>query len=417
MMSLNFVNQKHANKSKLKPILKGIVNFPKVVHEVYSCLKSRDILVEVDVDLEEVNSLGYDLYALNASYEDNKWITKLSNLKNDEVLLSWELAKKHFVQSNHITFKRSAVKSPILLKDGSLILSNGGTNNLYKLNSESELVWVNREFRFHHSMNLDHNGDIWACVEGTTQKIDNTSFHYEEALCKIDPNTGEIVYKKSLLDMFLENDLGYVYNYTHGTDLQSHIDDLHHNDVKPVLVDGDLQKKGDLWLSLRHRSMIVQYRPSTEKIIRVIQQDFYNQHNVEIHSDTKISFFNNNISFLYDHERLNKPSFFSLLPHSDSVNEYAEVVVYDLESESFCSLYPNKFEHYQIYTFTQGKHYLLGNGDLFVEEWDTGKVYLFNENEVLLEKYFNRPREDGYVGYPHWVRIYENLDFLDSTIL
>ena len=47
-------------------------------------------------------------------------------------------------------------------------------------------------------------------------------------------------------------------------------DGLHLNDIQPALTDSPYWKKGDLFLSLRHKSLILLYRPSTGKIIWMI---------------------------------------------------------------------------------------------------------------------------------------------------
>ena len=44
-------------------------------------------------------------------------------------------------------------------------------------------------------------------------------------------------------------------------------DPIHLNDIQPVDFDGEYWKKGDVFLSLRHQSMVLLYRPSTNKII------------------------------------------------------------------------------------------------------------------------------------------------------
>ncbi len=60
---------------------------------------------------------------------------------------------------------------------------------------------------------------------------------------------------------------------------------------------------------------------------------------------------------------------------------------------------------------TEGLHKILSNGYMFVESQNEGRVYIFNKDKVLLKSYYNTIK-DGYVELPHWVRIYENLDFL-----
>ena len=45
--------------------------------------------------------------------------------------------------------------------------------------------------------------------------------------------------------------------------------------------------------------MVILYRPSTNKIIKIIEGEFYNQHDVDIIDENKISIYNNNVIFNY----------------------------------------------------------------------------------------------------------------------
>ena len=71
-------------------------------------------------------------------------------------------------------------------------------------------------------------------------------------------------------------------------------DRIHLNDIEPILKDGPFWKKGDVFLSIRDQSMIVLFRPTTNKILNVIQGPFNMQHDIDIISDEEIMFFNNN---------------------------------------------------------------------------------------------------------------------------
>ena len=56
--------------------------------------------------------------------------------------------------------------------------------------------------------------------------------------------------------------------------------------------DGKFWKSGDVFLSLRNQSMILLYRPSTNKIIWKGTGPFFRQHDVDVLNDHKISIFN-----------------------------------------------------------------------------------------------------------------------------
>ena len=75
---------------------------------------------------------------------------------------------------------------------------------------------------------------------------------------------GEILFDKSISNIFIENGLEYLL-FANGKHTWNK-DPLHINDIEPVDFDGILEK-GEFFLSLRNLSMIVLYRPSSNKII------------------------------------------------------------------------------------------------------------------------------------------------------
>ena len=91
-------------------------------------------------------------------------------------------------------------------------------------------------------------------------------------------------------------------------------DPIHLNDIQPVDFDGEFWKKGDLFLSLRHQSMVLLYRPATNKIIWKGTGPFFHQHDVDILNDHKISVFNNNSKYFVD---------------GDVVDRHNEVIIYN----------------------------------------------------------------------------------------
>ena len=105
------------------------------------------------------------------------------------------------------------------------------------------------------------------------------------AVTKISPD-GKILYNKSVTQIFLDNDYKYL---VFGQWIESFNDTIHLNDIQPVLKDGLYWKKGDVFLSMRRLSMIMHFRPSTNKIINIITGPFYQQHDVDIISNKEIS--------------------------------------------------------------------------------------------------------------------------------
>ena len=137
-------------------------------------------------------------------------------------------------------------------------------------------MWVNDEYIYHHAQNIDLNGNIYALthhfefsktVSRYVGKEKNSSsmehFFIDDGISILNQD-GEIIFSKSVNDILIEN--GYVGKFSQAV---YDWDPIHINDIQPVLENTKYFKEGDLFLSLRNLSMVILYRPSTNKIIKV----------------------------------------------------------------------------------------------------------------------------------------------------
>ena len=131
------------------------------------------------------------------------------------------------------------------------------------------------------------------------------------------------------------------------------------------------------------------YRPTTNKILRIIQGPFYNQHDVDILSGSKISLFNNNVSSLTRRDRSYLDSS-KYLEGPANLNSNSQILIYNFEDSTFMSYMDKHFQNEKIMTETDGLHHILRNGDLFVESQNNGIMYILNEEKVLIKKYYNK---------------------------
>lgn len=396
--------------------------FPGLIKEVLHEAKSPSRLYKADANFQSLNNLKYDVFALNASFNSSKWNVNLTNLKNDSIIHQWYITEEDFyLTENDLysdlvqTFSHAEIWSPILLEDRSIIALSNNTFNLYKLDSKSNTIWHNTDHNVHHSVNLDKMGNIWACTRKVIKfSPDKDVKYYDDYITQFDTKNGKTLFNKSIRDILLDNGLDYlVYGLSNHRGASYQIDPFHLNDIEPVINDGPFWKKGDLFLSLRSRSMILLYRPSKNKVLRVIQGPFFNQHDVDIQSDSIISIFNNNRSdiVLKNSTITNSNEIIETQQNMNpTLNKNSEIVVYNFKDSTFNFIYPSQFEKNKIYTETEGLHHVLSNGDMFIESQNDGKIYIFNEKEVLLKKYIN-PVYNNLVERPHWVRIYENINF------
>lgn len=394
--------------------IRSMTEFPRTTLNVLREVKKPERLTDAGPTYNPINELDYNLYALNGHFEDNKWNIRLFNLRNDSIVHQWFLDESHYTNPGRI-FAHSPPLGPIVLEDLSLILHVKDSKNLYKLDKNSNVIWKNSDYFYHHAINLAADGNLWTCTGGPVSyrnRINKSINYVDNSITKVDIKTGKVIFNKSVTEILFENQLPYIlHGMTNNLGYMKGDDPLHLNDVEPVMTDGTHWKKGDVFLSFRHRSLILLYRPSTNKVIRVIQGPFYNQHDVDIQSDSTISLFNNNFSSL----TRNLPSTASNTEQKiqQNINSNAEVLIYNMNSSSFETYIPKQFETEKIFTMTQGLHEILSNGDLFVEEQNNGRIFLFNKEKILLKKYINEPI-NGLAERPYWIRIYENINFLNT---
>ncbi len=345
-------------------------------------------------------------YLLLSRYEGNlkEGIVELVDLMNFKVLHTWNPDIDKFNESieKYEKFKfikrdrgnsRNLLRHPLLLEDGSLVFHHD--TPVRKIDSCSNLIFQNTLDKSHHSIEKDMEGNIWVpsyiypqtlpkeivgrkhILEGGTK---------EDGILKIS-SAGEILFRRSLSQIFLDNNLeNYLFGYGH-TYMK---DPLHLNDIQPVNFDGDYWRKGDLFLSLRNQSMIVLYRPSNNKIIWKIQGPFFNQHDVDILDDHRISIFNNRMQKLHDKKL--------------SVDGNNEVIIYNFKKGEFSSYLKNSMIKNDVRTRNQGLMEILPNGDLFVEEQNFGRTLYFNSDGTVRWTHLNRSnnRDVWNVG---WSRI------------
>ena len=345
-------------------------------------------------------------YLLLTRYDGNlkQGVVDLVDLMSFSVLHTWNPNIDKFNEpiENYEKFKfikrdrndsRNLLRHPLLLEDGSLVFHH--LTPLRKIDSCSKLIFQNTLDKSHHSIETDIEGNIWGPsfiypqtlpkeIVGRKHILEDGS--KEDGLLKISP-AGKILFRRSLSQIFLDNNLeNYLFGYGH---LYTR-DPLHLNDIQPVNFDGDYWRKGDLFLSLRNQSMIVLYRPSNNKIVWKIQGPFFNQHDVDILDDHRISIFNNRMQKLHDNKL--------------RVDGNNEVIIYNFKNGQFSSYLEDSLIKNDVRTKNQGLNQILSNGDLFVEETNYGRTLYFDSDGSLRWTHVNKA-DDGKVYSIGWSRI------------
>ncbi len=391
------------------------------LNHVFSSQKSPSYL-EIPSDFTPTDftnsALPYPLMGLMSFWNTEKesWVVRLLDLQEHSVEKEWVLYGEHYLPTpsfiyNTLTpytksFEESRPLHSLLAQDSTLIVSFHESANLLKLDAQSQLEWKNSDFIFHHSMNFDADSNIWICASPHLQKEQGTyvgrqvkdlrgiTYHYrDDLIVQVELETGQVLFQKSLSDILLENQLRHL---LFGVILGP--DPLHLNDIEPSLDSTQYWEKGDLFLSLRHRSLIIQYRPSTNRVIRVLQGSFLFQHDIDIWGDGKLSIFNNNT---FEAESQTQASFEK---EANPLYNHSEVLLYDLADNSVTKLCDSILSAHGVATASEGLHEILDNGDILVESQNQGRILIINEKEVVWEKIF-LTEDMQHMNLLNWLRI------------
>ena len=354
---------------------------------------------------------SFESYILLCRYDGyiNEGVVELIDLTNFEVLHTWnpdidafndmvdQVDEFKYLNRDHNN-SRAIPGSPYLMKDGNLLFGQ-----IRIINECSKLVFQNTHDFFHHSIELDKEGNIWAPsyiypqslpVEKVGRDVVFDNGYFDDGIVKLNSN-GRLLFEKSVSQIFIDNGLEYLL-FAHGEDYEE--DPIHLNDIQPVNFDGDFWKKGDVFLSLRNQSMIILFRPSTNQIIWKGTGPFLRQHDVNILDENRISIFNNRSINVFKDVNI-----------IDSNNE---VIVYNFKKDKYISYLKDSLAENDVRTITGGRSKILPNGDLLVEETNSSKILYFNADGSLRWTYLNRA-ENGNVYAVGWSRIlYNQKDIL-----
>jgi len=384
--------------------VKFMYNFPDIfkqsVEEVKSLPKT---FIPTPKDFNPINNLEEDLLVLTSYTNGRKSrAVALRNLKNDSILKEWTF--KNARKENH------RIVNPILHPDGSLIYNYYyQPSGLKKIDSTGNIVWTQKNLLFHHGMNLNKDGDIWASTKIPGWKATGMYilggkkiFYIDYTIAKIDHKTGEILFHKSISEILTENNLG---NYL----LKSAVvkDPVHLNDVQPALKTTKYFKEDDVFISLRNMSIVLHYRPSTNELIQLIEGPFINQHDVDFLNDSTLVFFNNNtpvdipLKGATPHKKKERVTF--------SGKFYSNIIKYNLKDQTFSAIGDSLFIENDIYTKNEGLMEFIDASTYFVEEQNQGLLWVIDDDKVIYKNVF-KSQHKGHHHLPNWTRIIKHYD-------
>lgn len=383
--------------------------FPSEVKKAFGQLTNKVKIYQLHVDpkFQPVNQLDSDVFGLlsyNSKNADSLEL-KLINFKTQSSVHEWKYVK------TKVTTEGLCSNHPILMDDYGVVFKLD--YDLYRLDAGSNLVWKNESLMFHHTLEFDHEGNLWSptTIDNGSLNMNSKVINYEtelsfrdDAITKVDPANGKILFTKSVAEILLEN------NYTglvHGI---WQYDPIHLNDIEPVFSDSKYWKKGDLFLSCRNIQTVFLYRPSTGKIIWLRTGLWANQHDIDIRDSVSVTIFNNNVNqnskdFIFKENKHSDLASVKTLGQPIKVNQ---IVVYHFDKDSTSVLVPELIKREKIDTRSQGIFSALSNGTFFIEETDQGKIFIGNDGMTTFKTQLVSP-DSSFVYYPGWSRIYEKV--------
>ena len=381
--------------------VKQLYSFPDLFTRSVKEVKSLpQTFVKTPENFEPVNNLESDLKVLSTNSDTGGTRSiVLLNLRNDSVHYRWKVDNPYNVSDR--------ILNPLLFPNKELVFSIQG-KPLQRIDSSSNVLWTQDSIWAHHSMNRDHNGDIWVCSFATVYhatghyKLGGRSVFYKDNyISKVDAETGKILYHKSVSAILKENDRANYLLKSSG----SITDPIHLNDVQPALKTTEHYRRGDLFLSLRQPSIVIHFRPESGEIINMIEGPFVSQHDVDLTSDSTLVIFNNNYYTRWS-TKSNKPPKDS----SDLVmagDFYSNLVRYDFSDDSYTFMADSIFRANRIFTGTEGLQEFVNDSTFFVEEQNTGVIWVLREDEVVYKNVLPSQHK-GYHHLANWIRIVEN---------
>ncbi|PWI30621.1 hypothetical protein DI383_04000 [Flavobacteriaceae bacterium LYZ1037] len=374
--------------------------------------KAPDYYIKTkDTDALNINNLDYNLYGLYSYRNGDAFKIELKNFKDNSIKHEWQVPVSRLSEAYQVD-GNDRLYPATLMQNFDIIVSCNERPGLLRMDSNSKEKWFNNDFIFHHAMNLDSLGHMWIpavkhenglMVPMTVSVEGHTTNYRDDLIVQVDANTGKTLYSKSLTEIFLENNLAHLINKSPYV-----IDPFHLNDIQPVLESTDYFKEGDLFLSFRSNSLVVQFRPLTNKVIKVIEGPFTFQHDIDIISPNSIAILNNNT--IVTQVSYNEIEF---KPTNQSIERkinHSNVLIYNFEEDAYSSLYEAQFIEHDIFTGAEGLYRLFPNGDLFFEEQGSGILWVINQSGVVLKATLKSDIE-GYHYLPNWTTTY-----LDSEL-
>ncbi|MFZ1726457.1 MAG: arylsulfotransferase family protein [Albidovulum sp.] len=307
-------------------------------------------------------------------------VVELVSLADGTIKHDWQIdaralmaglpGKERFSQGSFANERSFRAIHPYLTSAGQLVIKDH-QSYLMGLDSCAQRVWVQDSVLAHHSTESDGAGGFWVPGQVEPHSIDEVAGSFvEDALVHVD-GAGNILWQKSVPQIYLDHGMEYAL-FNAG---RYKPDPLHLNDIEPVLEDGPYWRKGDLFLSFRHSSTVMLYRPASDEIVWMRQGPWLAQHDVDMIDDHRIA--------VFDNQTYEKG-------HGARIHGTNRIVVYDFATDEVSYPWSQAFEANDIKTVFEGLFTLLPGGEIFVEEENSGRILILGPDGGVVAQFINK---------------------------
>ncbi|NIB42092.1 hypothetical protein HBA55_20975 [Pseudomaricurvus alkylphenolicus] len=348
----------------IQPQIKDFDQFAGLKSHQQDVVDDGFLLISAYSDANGVSSVF--LYDLASQKIVHEWIPPIDDLLAQTTYRSEE-SKKHNFRSQH----------PLLLDNGDVLITSG-EGPLLQLSACNKIVWsVDRHF--HHSIERADSGELYVPI--VSQGLNVPFPLRNDGVAKVSAD-GRIIDEWSIYEMLSRHGYeGLLLGFG-----RAEWDRMHLNDIEPIATDDEFTRAGDLMLSIRNLSTVLLYRPSTDEVIWAKTGPWINQHDVD--------YLGNGIFTIYGNDMVRAHA------KDVSYHGYNTIWQYDQKTDevsAFLSL-----EDVSINTITEGRHRVLGDGDVIVEDTNAGLIHRVNQKGLVWS--YAHGLGNGKIGALHWSR-------------
>lgn len=273
---------------------------------------------------------------------------------------------------------------PVALENGD-ILVKAQESPIVRMTPCGDPVWALEDELYHHTTEPGPDGNFWTSGFVRPQEVPGLSPQFYDPSIVEFSAEGKVLYHRSVAKLMLDQGLGFLF-----LGAQKFYDDpLHLNDVQPVFKDGPYWRRGDVFISLRHPSTIMLFRPSTDRILWWKTGPWVSQHDVDVIDDTRIAVFNNNAY------NFGSGAF---------VDGQSDITFYDFATDTVSSPYADVLKANDVRNEAGGLFTILPDGHYYVDESESGRTLIFTPGGDLAVEHINRAARNGLIYHLGWSR-------------